>query len=170
MQWYLLGCDPDSRGALAVISGPNVGDVRTIQVLDCPCEKLATRSVVSIEKMVERVRDLGIPTGTVIHFEHGSSRPGLSAPSALVFGRLMRAQHAALVFCGLVVRLVQPVTWKAALKLTANKSESVSTARDLFQNAEGVEQMTKHAHGRAEALLITAHGHWIADSLRGLTT
>ena len=162
MQWYLLGCDPDSRGALAVISGPNVGDVRTIQVLDCPCEKLATRSVVSIEKMVERVRDLGIPTGTVIHFEHCSSRPGLSAPSALVFGRLMGAQHAALVFCGLVVRLVRPVTWKAALKLTANKSESVSTARDLFQNAEGVEQMTKRAHGRAEARLITAHGHWIA--------
>ena len=51
--WYLLGCDPDSRGALAVISGPSVGDIRTIQVLDCPREKRATRSVVSVEKTVE---------------------------------------------------------------------------------------------------------------------
>ena len=51
--WYLLGCDPDSRGALAVISGPSVGDVRTIQVLDCPREKHVTRSVVSVEKTVE---------------------------------------------------------------------------------------------------------------------
>ena len=53
MPWYLLGCDPDSRGALAVISGPSVGDIRTIQVLDCPREKRATRSVVSVEKTVE---------------------------------------------------------------------------------------------------------------------
>ena len=51
--WYLLGCDPDSRGGLAVISGPSVGDVRTIQALDCPREKHATHSVVSVEKMVE---------------------------------------------------------------------------------------------------------------------
>jgi hypothetical protein len=51
--WYLLGCDPESRGALAVISRPSVGDIRTIQVLDCPREKHATRSVVSVEKTVE---------------------------------------------------------------------------------------------------------------------
>ena len=53
MQWYLLVCDPDSRGALAVICGLSVGSDRTIQVLDCPREKHATRSVVSVEKMVE---------------------------------------------------------------------------------------------------------------------
>ena len=53
MPWYLLGCDPDSRGALAVNSRLSVGDVRTIQVLDWPREKHATRSVVSVEKMVE---------------------------------------------------------------------------------------------------------------------
>ena len=52
MPWYLLGCDPDTRG-LAVISGASVGDVCTIQVLDCPREKHATRSVVSVEKTVE---------------------------------------------------------------------------------------------------------------------
>ncbi len=51
--WYLLGCDSDSSGALVVISGPSVGGDRTIQVLDCPREKHATRSVVSVEKMVE---------------------------------------------------------------------------------------------------------------------
>ena len=163
MPWYLLGCDPDSRGALAVISGPSVGLVRTIKVLDCPREMHATRSVVSIEKMVEQVHALGIPTGTVVHFEHGGSRPGLSPTSALVFGRVMGAWHAALVSCGLVVRLVQPVTWKTALKLTANKSESVSMARVLFRNAEGAEQVTEHAHGRAEALLIAAYGHSIAQ-------
>jgi hypothetical protein len=58
MPWYLLGCDPDSRGALAVSSGPSVGVVRTIQILDCPREKHATRSVVSVEKMVE-LREIG---------------------------------------------------------------------------------------------------------------
>ena len=58
MPWYLLGCDPDSRGALAVISGQSVDDVRTIQILDCPREKHATRSVVSVEKMVE-LREIG---------------------------------------------------------------------------------------------------------------
>ena len=167
MQWYLLGCDPDSRGALAVISGPSVGLVHTIKVLDCPCERRATRSVVSVEKMVKRVRDLvrdlGIPTGTVVHFENGGSRPGLSAPFALVFGRVTGAWHAALVSCGLVVRLVQPVTWKTGLKLTADKSESVSMACELFRNAEGAEQVTERAHGRAEALLIAAYDHSIAQ-------
>ena len=53
MPWYLLGFDPDSRGALAVISGPSVGYVSTIQVLDCPRERSATRDVVSVEKMVK---------------------------------------------------------------------------------------------------------------------
>ena len=183
MTWYLLGCDPDTQGALAVISGPSVGLVSTIQVLDCPLEKHATRRVVSVEKMVERVRDLvrdlGIPTGTVVHFEDGGTRPGLSTSSALVFGRVMGAWHAALVSCGLVVRLVTPVAWKRELKLTSDKSESVSLAWDLFRGAEGAEQVLKkenrrqervldpNAQGRAEALLIAAYGHRIAQRAAG---
>ena len=179
MPWYLLGCDPDSRGALAVISGPSVGWVSTIQVLDCPLEKHATRRVVSVEKMVERVRDLvrdlGIPTGTVVHFEDGGTRPGLSSISALVFGRVMGAWHAALVSCGLEVRKVTPVAWKNELKLTSDKRESVSMAWDLFREAKGAEEVLKkqkrrqerfldaNAHGRAEALLIAAYGHRIAQ-------
>jgi hypothetical protein len=179
MTWYLLGCDPDTQGALAVISGPSVGLASTIQVLDCPFEKHATRRVVSVEKMVERVRDLvrdlGIPTGTVVHFEDGGTRPGLSSISALVFGRVMGAWHAALVSCGLEVRKVTPVAWKNELKLTSDKRESVRMAWDLFRDAKGAEEVLKkqnrrqersldaNAHGRAEALLIAAYGHRIAQ-------
>ena len=162
-----------------MISGPSVGWVSTIQVLDCPLEKHATRRVVSVEKMVERVRDLvrdlGIPTGTVVHFEDGGTRPGLSTSSALVFGHVMGAWHAALVSCGLEVRKVTPVAWKNELKLTSDKRESVSMAWDLFREAKGAEEVLKkqkrrqerfldaNAHGRAEALLIAAYGHRIAQ-------
>jgi hypothetical protein len=153
--------------------------VSTIQVLDCPFEKHATRRVVSVEKMVERVRDLvrdlGIPKGTVVHFEDGGTRPGLSSISALVFGRVMGAWHAALVSCGLEVRKVTPVAWKNELKLTADKRESVRMAWEVFRDAKGAEAVLKkqnrrqersldaNAHGRAEALLIAAYGHRIAQ-------
>ena len=73
--------------------------------------------------------------------------------------------HGVLVSHDFDVRLVAASTWKWALKLARrgaprDKNESRDLANRLFRNNYVADLLRRQKdHGRAEALLLAAHGH-----------
>ena len=76
--WCIVGCDPDVGGALAVITGHDVGIVDTVRIFDCPTQTVMVnrrpRKRVCVDGMVALVRELNLPAGTVAHLEVGGGR------------------------------------------------------------------------------------------------
>jgi len=68
-EWVLLGCDSDINGALAVIRGPLVGFVHSIEVHDCRMKEVSlnntARSRQDVDAMARLVAGLNISAGTV---------------------------------------------------------------------------------------------------------
>ncbi len=91
-----------------------------------------------------------------VWLEQVGTRPGEGAVGAFSFGRgygLLRGVCAANF---LTIIDVTPATWKAAMKVRGDKDESRARASALFPR-HGQLWPLKH-DGRAEAVLIAAHG------------
>ena len=71
--WCIVGCDPDVGGALAVITGDDVGNVELVRIFDCPTKPVdvngRARMRVCVDGMAAFVRELDLPPGTVAHLE-----------------------------------------------------------------------------------------------------
>ena len=170
--WCIVGCDPDVGGALAVITGHDVGFVDTVRIFDCPTQTLMVnrrpRKRVCVDGMVALVRELDLPARTVAHLEVGGGRSAYNAQTCFVQGAAAGTWHGVLASFDFDVRLVAASTWKWALKLARrgevrDKKASRELAKSLFANERNqVAAALKRVkdHGRAEALLIAAHGHW----------
>ena len=86
--------------------------------------------------------------------------------------------HGVLVSHDLDVRLVAASTWKWALNLARrgaprDKNDSRDLAKKLFatpNNDVAALLRRQKDHGRAEALLLAAHGHWAEGNLDPLAT
>ena len=168
----IVGCDPDVGGALAVITFDDVGNVDTVMIFDCPTKPVdvngKARTRVCVDGMVKLVRELDLPAGTVAHLEVGGGRSLYASQSCFVQGAASGQWLGVLVSHGLDVRLVAASTWKWALKLARrgqmrDKNASRELAKRWFANESNqVADALKRVkdHGRAEALLIAAHGHW----------
>jgi len=163
--WTLLGCDSDAGGALAVVRGPSIGDVASVDVHDCPTYKAEVngraRKRLCVEDMVELVASLDIPRGTVAFVEEGGVEYGFSAQTAFVQGYNFGLWKGVLAAAGLRVEVVKPQAWKHALGLArsgSSKDDSRDMASAMFPEV-GVNLGRKKDHGRAEALLIAAYGH-----------
>ena len=165
--WHLVACDADAHGALVVITGPTPGIVRSVEIIDCPTEMVRVNGTdrvrIDAESAAEIVRLLDLPRGTVVHLEEGGATANLSAQSAFVQGSHFGQWKGILIGAGLTVRTVKPQKWKWALGLarrgaSSDKNKSRSMARTLFPTAKDMLKRQKD-HGRAEALLIAAHGH-----------
>lgn len=173
--WCIVGCDPDVGGALAVITGHDVGFVDTVRIFDCPTQTVMVnrrpRKRVCVDGMVALVRELDLPAGTVAHLEVGGGRSAYNAQTCFVQGAASGTWHGVLVSHDFDVRLVAASTWKWALKLARrgaprDKNESRDLANRLFRNNYVADLLRRQKdHGRAEALLLAAHGHW-ADGNR----
>lgn len=163
--WTLLGCDSDAGGALAVVRGPSIGDVASVDVHDCPTYKVEVngraRKRLCVEDMVELVASLDIPRGTVAFVEEGGVEYGFSAQTAFVQGYNFGLWKGVLAAAGLRVEVVKPQAWKHALGLArsgSSKDDSRDMASAMFPEVGDVLGRKKD-HGRAEALLIAAYGH-----------
>ena len=163
--WTLLGCDSDAGGALAVVRGPSLGDVASVDVHDCPTYKAEVngraRKRLCVEDMVELVASLNIPRGTVAFLEEGGVEYGFSAQTAFVQGYNFGLWKGVLAAAGLRVEVVKPQAWKHALGLArsgSSKDDSRDMASAMFPEV-GDDLGRKKDHGRAEALLIAAYGH-----------
>ena len=179
--WQILGIDPDVHGAIARISGPEVGVVDQVRVTELP------REVVTLAGGAQRPRLLPaniiyqlqlflqpgepiFPEGTVAYLEVPRSVPPRNSPtSTLVQGQAIGAFHAALLCMGAIVKEVRPRRWEAGLRTGANKNGHLAMARQLFPHAE---PMLEHArqHGNADALLVAAYGHSAVNLESGATS
>ena len=132
--WTLLGCDSDAGGALAVVRGPSIGDVASVDVHDCPTYKAEVngraRKRLCVEDMVELVASLDIPRGTVAFVEEGGVEYGFSAQTAFVQGYNFGLWKGVLAAAGLRVEVVKPQAWKHALGL-ARSGSSKDDSRDM---------------------------------------
>ena len=178
--WCIVGCDPDVGGALAVITGHDVGFVDTVRIFDCPTQTVMVnrrpRKRVCVDGMVALVRELNLPAGTVAHLEVGGGRSAYNAQTCFVQGAASGTWHGVLVSHDFDVRLVAASTWKWALKLARrgqvrDKNDSRDLAKRLFPNNDVADllRLQKH-HGRAEALLLAAIGHWAEGNRDVLAT
>ena len=165
----IVGCDPDVGGALAVITSDDVGNVDTVRIFDYPTKPVdvngKARTRVCVDGMVKLVRELDLPAGTVAHFEVGGGRSLYASQSCFVQGAASGQWLGVLVSHGLDGRLVAASTWKWALKLARrgqvrDKNASRELATRWFGNQVAVALQRVKDHGREEALLIAAHGHW----------
>ena len=174
--WCIVSCDPDVGGALAVITGHDVGFVDTVRISDCPTQTVIVnrrpRKRVCVDGMVALVRELDLPAGTVAHLEVGGGRSAYNAQTCFVQGAAAGTWHGVLASFDFDVRLVAASTWKWALKLARrgaprDKNESRDLANRLFADVADVVDLLqlKKYHGRAEALLLAAHGHWAEGNL-----
>ena len=63
--WVLVGCDSDAGGALAIVRGPSVGVVASVEVIDCPTVKVEVngklRTRLHAEAMVAALASLRLP-------------------------------------------------------------------------------------------------------------
>ena len=84
--WVLVGCDSDAGGALAIVRGPSVGVVASVEVIDCPTVKVEVngklRTRLHAEAMVAALASLRLPPGQVAHLEEGGVEYGFSAQTA----------------------------------------------------------------------------------------
>jgi hypothetical protein len=165
--WYLVGCDSD---ALDVIRGGWPGFVEHVEVHDCPMKvemvKGTLRSRQDTVAMVKLVRELGTPAGTIVHLEEKAGTPA-SRPKRRTCREPIAVSgwEGILVPLDLDVRQVPACTWKHALKLAGKATTEMGTielARTVFPEAAAkLLTLTLEEHpGRAEALLIAAHGQW----------
>jgi hypothetical protein len=182
--WTLLGCDSDAGGALAVVRGPSLGCVASVDVHDCPTYKVEVngklRKRLCVEDMVQLVTSLNIPARTTVFLEEGGVEYGFSAQTAFVQGYNFGLWKGVLAAAGLTVEVVKPQAWKHALGLArsgSSKDDSRHFAAAMFPEVGEVTLRRKKDHGRAEALLIAAYGHMAmhargarADAAQGLNT
>ena len=141
--WCIVGCDPDVGGALAVITGHDVGCVNTVRIFNCPTQTVMVnrrpRKRVCVDGMVALVRELDLPAGTVAHLEVGGGRSAYNAQTRFVQGAASGTWHGVLVSHDFDVRLVAASTWKWVLKLAARRG----APRDKRQARPGEQVVPK---------------------------
>lgn len=158
MSGLFLGVDPDLGGALAWINGETNA---LIDLIDMPVLEIRGKRILDVTQLAV-ILDSRMPHTVAAAIEISQMRPGQSAPSARTTGYnygvlvgLIRAQF-------IPLNEVAPVTWKRAMKVTADKEVSRQAA-SLRWPTECGRWRFKKDHGRAEACLIAA---WGARELR----
>ena len=85
-----LGVTRTSGGALAVITGHDVGHISTVRIFNCPTKTVLVnrrlRKRVCVDGMVALVRGLAFPAGTVAHLEVDGTRSAFGAQTGFVQG------------------------------------------------------------------------------------
>ena len=155
-------------GRPRLIRGESVGVVEFVDVIDCPTTEVILNNMqrprLCVEELVELVRELSVPRGTIVYLKEGGATNMFSPQSAFVQGSCFGIWKGVLVSAGRDVRVVKPQTCKWALGLTkrgvrSDKDSSRKSAKKLFPEVGDERLKRVKDHGRAEALLIAAHGH-----------
>ncbi|KAM0836651.1 hypothetical protein ACQ4PT_062169 [Festuca glaucescens] len=156
---WALGIDPDTRGAIAVLSPDG-----SSQVFDNPFVHIMvsefTRKRLDTKSIIQLLRSLDAPLGTTAYIEKSSPFPTDGKLGWWSTGFSYGLWIASLVASGFSVVPVTSQTWKAYFGLTRSESpkdDSRQAATILFPDMALSLKLKKH-HGRAEALLLAAYG------------
>lgn len=168
----IVGIDPGLSGALALLGH----DAQLLHLEDIPVMQRGTGGAkvvnqVNATALADLLRSLLEPydkNECLVMIEMAQSMPAAVKDK---FGRVKILQggasifntgHTAGVIEGVVAalrfphRLVRPVEWKKAMKLTATKEQCRAHAQRLYPEAP--LHLVKH-HNRAESILIARYGH-----------
>ncbi|XP_037412648.1 Holliday junction resolvase MOC1, chloroplastic-like [Triticum dicoccoides] len=156
---WAIGIDPDTRGAIAVLSPDGSSQVFdnpfvNIMVSELTRKRLDTRSIIQL------LRGLDAPPGTTAFIEKSSPFPTDGKLGWWSTGFSYGLWIAALVASEFSVVPVASQTWKSYFGLTRSaspKDDSRRAATILFPDKALSLKLKKH-HGRAEALLLAAYG------------
>uniref|UniRef100_A0A0E0C0H5 Uncharacterized protein n=1 Tax=Oryza meridionalis TaxID=40149 RepID=A0A0E0C0H5_9ORYZ len=156
---WAIGVDPDTGGAIAVLSPDG-----SSQVFDNPFVHIVVsefiRKRLDTKSIIELLRGLDAPPGTTAYIEKSSPFPTDGKLGWWSTGFSYGLWIAALVASGFSVVPVASQTWKAYFGLTRSgspKDDSRQAASILFPDKALSLNRKKH-HGRAEALLLAAYG------------
>ncbi|XP_066311737.1 Holliday junction resolvase MOC1, chloroplastic-like isoform X2 [Miscanthus floridulus] len=156
---WAIGVDPDTRGAIAVLSPDG-----SSQVFDNPFVHIVVSDVIrkrlDTKSIIQLLRGLDAPPGTMAYIEKSSPFPTDGKLGWWSTGFSYGLWIASLVASGFSVVPVASQTWKAYFGLSRSetpKDDSRQAASILFPDKAWSLKLKKH-HGRAEALLLAAYG------------
>uniref|UniRef100_A0A0A9AYB5 Uncharacterized protein n=1 Tax=Arundo donax TaxID=35708 RepID=A0A0A9AYB5_ARUDO len=156
---WAIGVDPDTGGAIAVLSPDG-----SSQVFDNPFVHIVVSEVIrkrlDTKSIIQLLRGLQAPPGTTAYIEKSSPFPTDGKLGWWSTGFSYGLWIASLVASGFSVVPVASQTWKAYFGLSRSESpkdDSRQAASILFPDKALSLKLKKH-HGRAEALLLAAYG------------
>ncbi|KAG5238538.1 Holliday junction resolvase MOC [Salix suchowensis] len=159
---WVMGIDPDISGALALLKIDESGC--SAQVFDSPHLKVMVgkgiRKRLDVKSIVQLIRSLDAPIGTTAYVEQSTPFPQDGKQGWWSGGFGYGLWIGVLVASGFSVVPVPSMKWKNDLELTGGrctKDDSRRIASTLFPSLSPLLERKKD-HGRAEALLIAAHG------------
>ena len=149
----ILGIDPGSRGAIAVIDGGLLIDVHDMPSVEVAVGK-TKRTRVSAGLLADVLRRQGLTHAFV---EQVGAMPGQGTSSMFAFGKSAGIVEGVLAGLGIPITLVTPQSWKKAMRLVADKDAARQRAVQLFpERAEWFRRVKDD--GRAEAAMIALYG------------
>ncbi|TVU01327.1 hypothetical protein EJB05_53235, partial [Eragrostis curvula] len=156
---WAIGVDPDTCGAIAVLSPDG-----SSQVFDNPFVRMVVSNVIrkrlDTKSIIQLLRSLDAPPGTTAYIEKSCPFPTDGKLGWWSTGFSYGLWIASLVSSGFSVVPVASQTWKAYFGLSRSESpkdDSRQAASILFPDKATSLKLKKH-HGRAEALLLAAYG------------
>lgn len=159
----LCGIDPGLKGALAFVDMSDDGkEVLGLEVFDMPTTDFVDGRPVPCPRSLRRLMDEMQPA--LVLLEHVEARPKSGAASEW---RFASGFGATLAVCQTFsddarVHLVRPRLWKDKLGLSADKSQSIEMAREIYPEAAELLKRQKD-DGRAEALLLVEYARRFLD-------
>eukprot|EP00250_Pteridium_aquilinum_P024553 c29241_g1_i1 orf=139-1044(+) len=160
----VIGIDPDVSGAMAVLRG---NDITTAEVFDVPSVRVLVgsqhRNRHDARSIVSMIKNLNAPTGSVAYIEQSIPLPKDGKQGWWGSGFGYGIWIGTLVASGISVVPVPASTWKRAMGLSGKgvtKDHCRACASLIFPSLAS-QLKRKKDHGRAEALLIAAHGKGI---------
>lgn len=152
----IIGIDPGLTGAIAVIRR---GTCPTfVHTFDMPLRKIKDKNRLDLGALSILLESYSGQTIFAMVEEVGQIGTNADPFSAFVFGFATGAVHGVLEAFGIDVQVIRPNIWKAAMGLSADKSQAIAKAIKLFPGSAGF-LTRKMDHGRAEALLLAHFGN-----------
>lgn len=134
----ILGIDPGAGGAIGMVQP-------MVETWDMPA---TPKDLADLFATFD-------PNTTMVYVEASQSMPGQGVSSTFKYGVGYGVILGVLAAYGFPHRLVAPSTWKRAMGVTKDKTETRRLAQQLFPTAS---LGRVRDHGRAEALLIAEFG------------
>lgn len=153
----ILGIDPGLEGALCLLDT----ETNAVEIIDMPTLKLkvgkGSKNVIdpfALGAWVDGRNKNGIDQAWL---ERVSSSSQMGVTSAFTFGEGYGIVRGVLAANFIPTERVTPASWKAALKVPAEKDGAIARASEMFPRDIHHWPLKKH-DGRAEARLIAHYG------------
>lgn len=159
----LISCDPGLEGAFCIYDTK----LGSLVIHDLPTyerQKGKTkRRVVDETAIINMLTGFQMLGATHFIIEEVQGLPRQSAPAAFSFGYGYGTVLTVARMLGFQIEKVRPETWKAKLRVPADKNQARARASEMIPTHTHVWPLVKHS-GRAEAALI---GIWAQQHFEG---